>query len=163
MSLLLLFTAHAWAQGPIEIVRATYGAGRTQVDVTEKVRAALVNGAIQLTVRGENLGGDPVPNTPKTLTVIYRENGARQTVRVNDFDTLRLGVTFRVTKALYGDGRRMKDVTDILNAKVTANRLELQITNANLGGDPAPAVKKAIVVDYDLLPSVTSPIASPLT
>ena len=149
MSLLLLFTAHAWAQGPIEIVRATYGAGRTQVDVTEKVRAALVNGAIQLTVRGENLGGDPVPNTPKTLTVIYRENGARQTVRVNDFDTLRLGVTFRVTKALYGDGRRMKDVTDILNAKVTANRIELAITNANLGGDPAPAVKKAITVDYE--------------
>jgi hypothetical protein len=149
MSLLLLFTAHAWAQGPIEIVRATYGAGRTQVDVTEKVRAALVNGAIQLTVRGENLGGDPVPNTPKTLTVIYRENGARQTVRVNDFDTLRLGVTFRVTKALYGDGRRMKDVTDILNAKVTANRIELAITNANLGGDPAPAVKKSLTVDYE--------------
>jgi hypothetical protein len=142
-------TAHAWAQGPIEIVRATYGAGRTQVDVTEKVRAALVNGAIQLTVRGENLGGDPVPNTPKTLTVIYRENGARQTVRVNDFDTLRLGVTFRVTKALYGDGRRMKDVTDILNAKVTANRIELAITNANLGGDPAPAVKKSLTVDYE--------------
>lgn len=149
MSLLLLFTAHAWAQGPIEIVRATYGAGRTQVDVTEKVRAALVNGAIQLTVRGENLGGDPVPNTPKTLTVIYRENGARQTVRVNDFDTLRLGVTFRVTKALYGDDRRMKDVTDILNAKVTANRIELAITNANLGGDPAPAVKKSLTVDYE--------------
>lgn len=149
MSLLLLLTAHAWAQGPIEIVRATYGAGRTQVDVTEKVRAALVNGAIQLTVRGENLGGDPVPNTPKTLTVIYRENGARQTVRVNDFDTLRLGVTFRVTKALYGDDRRMKDVTDILNAKVTANRIELAITNANLGGDPAPAVKKSLTVDYE--------------
>jgi hypothetical protein len=149
MSLLLLLTAHAWAQGPIEIVRAIYGAGRTQVDVTEKVRAAMVNGAIQLTVRGENLGGDPVPNTPKTLTVIYRENGARQTVRVNDFDTLRLGITFRVTKALYGDGRRMKDVTDILNAKVTANRIELAITNANLGGDPAPAVKKAITVDYE--------------
>ena len=149
MSLLLLLTAHAWAQGPIEIVRATYGAGRTQVDVTEKVRAAMVNGAIQLTVRGENLGGDPVPNTPKTLTVIYRENGARQTVRVNDFDTLRLGITFRVTKALYGDGRRMKDVTDILNAKVTANRIELAITNANLGGDPAPAVKKSLTVDYE--------------
>ena len=149
MSLLLLLTAHAWAQGPIEILRATYGAGRTQADVTEKVRAAMVNGAIQLVVRGENLGGDPVPNTPKTLTVIYRENGQRQTVRVNDFDTLRLGITFRVTKALYGDGRRMKDVTDLLNAKVTANRLELQITNANLGGDPAPAVKKAIVVDYE--------------
>lgn len=149
LSVLLLLSAHAWAQGAIEILRATYGAGRTQADVTEKVRGAIVNGALQLVVRGENLGGDPVPNTSKTLTVIYRENGVRQTVRVNDFDTLRLGITFRVTKALYGDGRRMKDVTDILNAKVTANRLELQITNANLGGDPAPAVKKAIVVDYE--------------
>lgn len=149
LSVLLLLSAHAWAQGAIEILRATYGAGRTQADVTEKVRGAMVNGALQLVVRGENLGGDPVPNTSKTLTVIYRENGVRQTVRVNDFDTLRLGITFRVTKALYGDGRRMKDVTDILNAKVTANRLELQITNANLGGDPAPAVKKAIVVDYE--------------
>lgn len=147
-SLFFLLTAYAWAQGPIEIIRATYGAGRTQTDVTEKVRAAMVNGAIQFVVRGENLGGDPVPNTPKTLTVIYRENGARQTIRVKDFDTLSLGITFKVTKALYGDGRRMRDVTDILNTKVTANRLELAITNANLGGDPAPAVKKFLTVEY---------------
>ena len=147
--LLLLMTSHVWAQGPIEIIRATYGAGRTQTDVTEKVRAAMVNGAIQLIVRGENLGGDPMPNTRKTLTVIYLQNGARQTVRVKDFDTLSLGANFRITKALYGDGRRMKDVTEILNAKVTANRIELPITNANLGGDPAPAVKKHLLVDYE--------------
>jgi hypothetical protein len=149
LPLLLLAAAHSWAQLPIEILRATYGAGRTQADVTDKVRSYLVNGAIQFEVRAETLGGDPVPNTPKSLTVLYRQGNQRQTVRVNDFETLRLGISLKITKAVYGDGRRMQDVTGALNAKLNGNRLELAITNVNLGGDPAPAVKKSITVDYE--------------
>jgi hypothetical protein len=95
------------------------------------------------------LGGDPAPNTPKTLTVVYRQGGQRQTVRVNDFQVLQLGISLKINRAMYGDGRRMQDVTGVLNSRVNGNRLEVAITNVNMGGDPAPAVKKVITVEYE--------------
>ncbi|MBI2689210.1 MAG: hypothetical protein HYX27_23140 [Acidobacteria bacterium] len=151
---LLLAAAHLCAQQPLEIIRATYGAGTTQADVTSRVQSYIVNGAIQIPVNAGTMGGDPVPNTPKILTVIYRLGNQRRTIRISDFDTLRLGGdantgALRITKAQYGDGRRMKDVADVLTSKISANRLELVISNNNLGGDPAPAVKKYIAVVYD--------------
>jgi len=149
----LLLAAAAWAQPPIEILRATYGAGRNQTDVTERIRANFVNGGITLVVNADTMGGDPIPNTKKALTVIYRQGAQRRTIRVSDFETLQLGAAaapvLRITRAQYGDGRRMKDVTEILNSKIASNRLELAIQNANLGGDPAPAEKKHIIVEYE--------------
>jgi len=145
----------AWAQvqPKLEILRASYGAGRIQADVTERVRSKVVNDALELQVNSDVLGIDPVPNTAKTLTIDYRLDNMRRRAQARDFETIRLGSapveTFRITKAQYGDGRRMKDVTELLNSRIAANRLELLINNANLGGDPAPAVKKAIIVDYE--------------
>jgi len=155
---ILLLAAPAWAQlqPKFDVTRATYGAGATKADVTERVRSQIVNGGLSILVNAETLGIDPVPNTRKTLTVEYRQGIFRRTARANDFETLRLGnasaapvESLRITKAQYGDGRRMRDVTDLLNGKVASGRLELLINNANLGGDPAPAVKKVIVVEYD--------------
>jgi len=137
-----------------EVVRATYGAPRAaQADVTERVRSYVTNDSLSIQVNAEVLGVDPVPNTAKTLTVVYRQDGVRRAVRAKDFDTLRIGnaaiESLRITKAQYGDGRRMRDVTSILNGKIAANRLELAINNANLGGDPAPAVKKFVTIEYE--------------
>jgi hypothetical protein len=153
LALLLVIPAWAQLQPKFDVIRATYGAGSTQADVTERVRSKIVNGGLNIQVNADTLGIDPVPNTRKTLTVYYRQGRIPNIARANDFETLRLGnapaEALRITKAQYGDGRRMKDVTEILNGKITASRLELVINNANLGGDPAPAVKKAITVDYE--------------
>lgn len=62
----------------VEIIKAEYGAGTQQKDVTQ---------ALQRHVRGlplialpsknynESFGGDPVPNTPKQLKIRYKVNG----------------------------------------------------------------------------------------
>jgi hypothetical protein len=155
---LCTLAAPIWAQARIEVTRAVYGAVGAEADVTERVRSFVVNGGIHIQVNPATLGADPAPNVPKYLFVEYRQGLFRRNTRVQDNGFLRLGnspaqptpppATLRITKALYGDGRRMKDVTDILNARIAANQLELPITNDNLGGDPAPAVKKNIVVEY---------------
>ena len=62
----------------VEIVKAEYGAGETQRDVTDILKAQV--GELQLvplpksTYNG-SFGGDPVPDTPKKLKVQYRING----------------------------------------------------------------------------------------
>lgn len=61
----------------IEIVKAEYGAGGTQKDVTEAVRKQLA-GVQLITLAADDynsaFGGDPVPGTPKMLKIQYRIN-----------------------------------------------------------------------------------------
>jgi HEAT repeat protein len=62
----------------IEIVKAEYGAGETQKDVTEAVRK--LTGPFPLIALPSasyngSFGGDPAPNTPKQLKIKYRING----------------------------------------------------------------------------------------
>jgi hypothetical protein len=61
----------------LEIVKAEYGAGATQQDVTEVLRQQ--NAQVQLIplAAGYNatFGGDPAPGTPKKLKVLYRIDG----------------------------------------------------------------------------------------
>jgi HEAT repeat protein len=62
----------------VEIVKAEYGAGATQKDVTELLKKQ--TGDVQLIglpADGYNasFGGDPVPGTPKQLKIQYRLNG----------------------------------------------------------------------------------------
>ncbi len=159
MLMVCLLALPAAAQVRFEVLRATYGAGSTQSDVTERVKSLVSNGGLAVTVGADTLGVDPLPNVRKTLTVEYRQGIFRRTARASDFETLRIGnapaapvapvATLKITRAQYGDGRRMNDVTALLNGKIAENRLEIAITNANLGGDPAPAVKKTITVDYE--------------
>jgi HEAT repeat protein len=62
----------------IEIIKAEYGAGATQKDVTDALKQRL-NGLPLINLPSSNynksFGGDPVPNTPKQLKVQYRING----------------------------------------------------------------------------------------
>lgn len=148
---LFLLAIPAWAQRQpnFDVLRATYG----PAGVTGLVRPKIVNGGLNIRVDVETLGLDTWPDSRKTLIVEYRHDGTRRTAFANDFDTLRIGAvtveSLRITKAQYGDGNRMTDVAEILNSGITANRLELVIHNANLGGDPAPGVRKTITVDYE--------------
>lgn len=61
----------------LEIVKAEYGAGATQKDVTEVLRKQAADlPLISLPADGYNasFGGDPLPGTPKQLKVQYRIN-----------------------------------------------------------------------------------------
>ncbi len=62
----------------IEIVRAEYGAGATQKDVTAMLRSYVKDFPL-ITLKSANynttFGGDPVPSTPKQLKIQYKIDG----------------------------------------------------------------------------------------
>jgi hypothetical protein len=62
----------------LEIIKAEYGAGATQKDVTDVIRkqaAGLPLITLPAASYNASFGGDPVPNTPKKLTIQYKING----------------------------------------------------------------------------------------
>jgi alpha-L-rhamnosidase len=60
--------------------------------------------------------------------------------------------TFTLGKATYetDNGVTVKDVTDIVATKVKDGGLEVEVIPSNLGGDPAPGVRKKLLVEYAL-------------
>ena len=62
----------------LEIVKAEYGAGATQRDVTETLKkqaADLQLLSLPQPTYNESFGGDPAPNVVKSLKIQYRING----------------------------------------------------------------------------------------
>lgn len=61
----------------VEILSAEYGAGAVQKNVADVLRQHVREASVVVLSGGYNeaFGGDPVPNTPKTLKVRYRING----------------------------------------------------------------------------------------
>lgn len=54
----------------------------------------------------------------------------------------------RITRAQYGAGNRMADVTDRLNSQIRNGHLDLRVTNDTMGGDPSPHQQKTLTVQY---------------
>jgi hypothetical protein len=59
-----------------------------ETDLTDKVRAQLKNNVLNLHVNNQFAGGDPVPNLPKQLTLIYLLDGVEKTAVANEYDTI---------------------------------------------------------------------------
>jgi len=78
--------------GPLEIRRAMYEAvdGSGAGDVTERVRAALRDGALEIDATPDALGGDPVYGHAKQLKVEYAWNGVAATLVVPEAGRLAL-------------------------------------------------------------------------
>lgn len=54
-----------------------------------------------------------------------------------------------ISSAKYGaDGHSWRDVASVLSAKIQAGTLRVSVTNTELGGDPAPNIKKKLEVIY---------------
>jgi hypothetical protein len=71
--------------GALNIVRATYGAGRQRRDVTDRVRSMVRGGRLSISVNNDVLGGDPAPNVQKDLRVVYSSGrGPEREVQVNE-------------------------------------------------------------------------------
>jgi hypothetical protein len=56
--------------------------------------------------------------------------------------------TLQITRAQYGAGKRMADVTALLNARIRDGQLRLQVGNRTMGGDPARNRPKTLTVWY---------------
>lgn len=145
------------------VVKAEYGADNRWEDVTGRVQGLVRGNGVEFRVDGETLG-DPLPGMQKTLRVRYVFRGRTQTDNFQDLAYVRLGEPGRglfgggnvrpvrgvlqIVRAEYGEGNRWSDVTAILNQQISANSVRMDVTNAAMGGDPAPAVKKSLRVDY---------------
>jgi hypothetical protein len=160
----LSLAAFAQIMGPgFQVLKAEYGAGNRWEDVTSRVQGLVRGNGVEFRVDGETLS-DPLPGVLKTLRVRYVFRGRTRTDNFQDLAYVRLGEPGRglfsggtarpvrgaleIVKAEYGEGVRWRDVTLLLSQQISGNSLRMEVTNATMGGDPAPAVRKSLRVDY---------------
>ena len=56
--------------------------------------------------------------------------------------------SLQITRAVYGNGEQVRDVTSMLNAQIRNGRLMMEVSNQALGGDPAEGRPKTLTVWY---------------
>ncbi|MHB8486986.1 MAG: hypothetical protein ACYDCM_14840 [Candidatus Acidiferrales bacterium] len=145
--------------GNLRIMRAQYGADFRYVDVTDRLNGMIQGDQLRLRVNNDSMGGDPATDRHKQLIVVYIFNGQQFRTRVNEKDVLSLpGVNdraadfsaepLRILRATYGFGDQRVDVTARVGAMVNGDRLQFQVSNASLGGDPAMGQHKQLRVVY---------------
>lgn len=154
--------------GEFIILNATYGTGRREVDVTDRLRdLARRDQVFRLT--NDTFGGiDPDPGQTKVLRIHARDRSGQQrsfeyreytTVDGNQFIGWRRGdwggparpaATGRlvIDSASYGGEGRWVDVTQALRSQVRGERFEAQVSNELFGFDPAPGQRKLLSVTY---------------
>lgn len=156
--------ATAQIMGPsFQVIKAEYGADNRWEDVTSRVQGLVRGNGVEFRVDGETLS-DPLPGVQKTLRVRYVFRGQTRTDNFQDLAYVRLGEPGRglfgggnarpvrgaleIVKAEYGEGNRWRDVTALLSQQISGNSVKLDVSNLTMGGDPAPAVRKSLRVDY---------------
>src|SRR3954469_9994231 len=142
--------------GNLHINRAIYGRDNHSNDVTSRLNSQIQNDQLNVLVNNQNMGGDPYPDHGKTLTVQYAISGKNNEVILDEGATLRLPTnnnsydSLQIKRAIYGWENQTADVTSRLNSQVQGDRLNLQVTDENMGGDPAYGHVKKLTVDYSL-------------
>ena len=159
-------------RGNDDILQATYGTEESRIDVTPRIRQLVRrNQRFQLT--NELFNGDPAPGQRKTLRIQMRGGyggqpqfveypegswieGSRLTGasaghwdqggRPNDGGYGQVNVQ----RALYGDGYHQVDITTRLRSFAHDGRLDVSVDNNLAGVDPAPGVRKSLLVEFSL-------------
>jgi hypothetical protein len=145
--------------GRLRVMRAQYGIGRRYVDVTDLLNSQIQGDSLSLRVTNDVMGGDPDPEQRKQLIIFYIFNGRQSRVVVNEKDYLNLPGNdawrprdyddrIEVLEATYGAGDRRRDVTGFVRSQVRGNSLQLFVSNAALGGDPAENQRKRLRIIY---------------
>jgi hypothetical protein len=145
--------------GRLRVMRAQYGVGHRYADVTELLNSQIQGDQLSLRVTNDVMGGDPDPEQRKQLIVFYIFNGRQSRVTVNEKDYLNLpgndawnprdsDARLEILEASYGAGDRRRDVTNLVAPQVRGNSLQLLVSNAAMGGDPAENQKKRLRVIY---------------
>jgi hypothetical protein len=156
-----------FSPGNLRVMRAQYGIGRRYADVTDLLNSQIQGDQLNLRITNDTMGGDPDPNQRKQLIVFYVFNGRPSRVIVNEKSALTLpgadaynqpnpGYTgggygddrLQILHASYGAGEQRIDVTDLLNSQLRGNSLQLVVSNASMGGDPAAGLEKRLRVIY---------------
>lgn len=78
------------AQGAFLVHSAVYGARDSWVDVTQLLRSKTSQGALEIEVSNDSLGGDPIRGVVKVLKVVYSYAGERYSVAAQEGTVLKL-------------------------------------------------------------------------
>ncbi|HEY0955421.1 MAG TPA: DUF3395 domain-containing protein [Roseateles sp.] len=162
--------------GEFTILYATYGTGRREVDVTDRLRE-LARRDQRFRLENDAFGGiDPDPGQTKRLRIMARDRGGQQrsfeyreyaVIDGNQFIGWGRGDWGRddrpqgawgparpgqgglfIESASYGGDGRWVDVTQAVRALVRGDRLDVQVGNDLFGVDPAPGARKILSVTY---------------
>jgi hypothetical protein len=143
--------------GALTILRAEYGTGSRELDVTSRLSAQVRGDSLQLRVTNDSMGGDPANEQEKWLNVWYLYNDRAAHVTVHEKDVLSLPGTgdanyyqgrLQITRAQYGAEFRFADVTSLLNSRIQNDSLSLRINHNSMQADPAPGERKVLTVFY---------------
>lgn len=147
--------------GELRILRATYGLGGTQKDVTELVKKALESDPFAPLQCDDRTMGDPVVGQTKMLSVLYHYNGRPFPVQGSQGQPLIVpqpppaGLTLRgadrefaIIAARYGAGLTWVDVTDVVREKITEPSQAIRWTGLTRQ-DPWFGVRKHTAVWFD--------------
>jgi hypothetical protein len=160
-----------------QIQRADYGFRNQRNNVTDILKDLLGRGGVngRVVVNNQTMGGDPAPGRDKSLRIFARNRrneerefsfneGAFLDVRMfevrrdrDDWDDR--GANYggrdrddwkglRIIRAYYGIQGRTINVTELLRNRVRDGAINFVVTNAALGGDPAPGADKLLIVIY---------------
>ena len=149
----------------LRIVNASYGAKDRFIDVTQRMQSSVQNNRLNLQVTNSSMGGDPI-GEPKTLLLRYDWAGRTYDVAVPEKQQISIpteqqlsetnsqGATqpgtygLRILNASYGAKDRFIDVTQRMQSSVQNNRLNVQVINSSMGGDPNDGEPKALLLRY---------------
>ena len=147
-----------YISGSLRVLRAQYGADYRYSDVTDRLNSQLQGDQFNLRITNDTMGGDPAPDRPKQLAVVYIFNDQQCRAIVNEKATLSIpngadcssadSGDFQVLHATYGAGDHRRDVTARLASLVSGQQLQVTVTNDALGGDPAEGQRKQLRVIY---------------
>ena len=144
---------------PPEILKASYEAldGAGSLDVKSQLLALAGDGGFEIEVTNDAFGSDPAFGHVKALVVEYRREGVvleasfPENGRFHYPDDLPAPVDVTIVGASYEalDGAGSSDVGELLIGMAEGGPFSLEVSNENLGGDPAFNHLKRLRVEFE--------------
>ncbi len=141
--------------GGLAILRAEYGTGTREFDVTRRLASLVQGNGLQLRVTNDSMGGDPAEHQAKWLDVWYSYNGRSAHAHVHEQEVVTLPGDadyfqgrLQITRAQYGADYRFSDVTSLLNSRIQNDSLNMRVDHNSMNADPAPGERKVLTVFY---------------
>jgi len=143
----------------LRILKAIYGAGNAQVDVTEKLQQKVSNGQLAINVNNEIMGHDSIKGVWKALIIRYETDQGEFGAYADEYQNLLIPNPFdnRITKrssnltileAWYGQGTNQVDVKSIVQNRIMDGAVVVRASNQYFGVDPIVGVRKIFFVRY---------------
>jgi len=143
----------------LRILKAIYGAGNAQVDVTENLQQRISNGQLAINVNNEIMGHDPIKGVWKALIVRYETDQGEFGAYADEYKNFFIPNPFdnRITsrssnpiilEARYGKGTNQVDVKSIVQKRIIGGAVVVRASNQYFGVDPIVDVRKTFFVRY---------------